>query len=350
MRPITPLDDKQLWRIIDHKEGCDYSWPLYATPAKDSSGDCYFIELAHPAESEAQWQFVSKILGDRAFDSDGPRWLMRRGPFEQLALKCNGVTPKYYLKWGEPLSENKPRISDPPKLPDISKEDGFLKFACAEAGLTNLPQVKLAFKLLNAFALRWMLEKQKPLDLGFCKIHALPYRANWQSILHAKNPNILPVFRKKKRALNDILEAMGFFEQLHDAELIEMHEQTFGWSLAITESKTFTNTADAIERGTYDGATPKRYLMRWSSLVQKHYANILEVFGHWLEKTAHPVGHVELPREKALWRLVPKKSRGRVYPNTPKPPETRLSSDTFNPEDEPARSAETAQEPDAGLP
>jgi hypothetical protein len=345
MRTTAPTDDKQLWRIADHHEGQDRSWPVYATPSQDSVGDCYLVELASPVEHSSQWQFVNGVLERVAFESDGPRWLIRHRPFEQVAIRCAGVTPEYYIRWGDttqPVATGVPPKSPKPRKDDI--DDAFIRFVCNETGLTDIPQLKLMYAMLCQYAPRWLLERHKPLRLGFCTIHAFPYRANWQATLHAKWPEILSVFRKPKRYVKGCLEATGFTESLYATDVVEMQtDATFGWTLNVTPEQAFEEAVAEVETESLHKSSSGHYVGRWSKLVSKLQGEILYAFSSWLEKASRPVASIDVTRPKDQWSLVPKRSRNRVRPSVPKPPLVRETTASFNPNDGP----QVADTPDA---
>jgi len=356
MRTFTPLDDKQLWRLADASDGQDRSWPLFVTPVRVGDGEALLVELALPAEHVEQWKWVASRLNKVAFDHSHRAWLIRKKSFDSLGtvFPCKGCTPSFYRKWGispdgkngdsgEQSVDNRSASQKDDSFCDFALEaDDFVRYCCNLAGETNLPMARLFFNMFCQRATEWMLEHHKPLRLGFVTLYAVPYRANWKAMLHAQWPEILGVFRRK-RCRKDALDAIGFTESLANADLIEMQTpETFGWTIEAVPEKRLLRAIERAEKRILEESTPDAYVRRWASLVgRKLNAQILEVFGAWLEKASKPVGYVDTAMPKNRWRLVPKVSRGRVRPSAPRPPPTRITTEPHSP-DEPQSQDEPA--------
>lgn len=320
MRPHTPTDDVQLWVTV---KDVGRVWPLYATPS-NADGDCYFVELAVPAETADHWRFVSHWLNSVAFDGDGTHWLIRPTNFEQVCRKCLGITPSFYWKWpslpdsksAEP-SENAPVEKSDPTEPEQSRTDEFIRYCCAENGWPNFHTVSANFTLICRSAVRWLLVNRKPLDLRFCTLYALPVRKDALAILKQQWPHIGTTLRRKKNR-SGILEGLGVIKSLHNPDLVEMPtNETFGWSLFVAESKPFDQIVNQLERETLRNSTPARYVLRLGSVVKKSYGQIIELLAAYYAKTNLSMGHVDTSLPRHLYQLHPKiphYRRGKIKP------------------------------------
>lgn len=355
MRTFHPSDDKQLWRIMDCANGVDRSWPIYVTAGTEAGKECVLVELAHPIDTKSQWRFVSEILTPSAFDSGNAKWLIRPTILESLARKCPGVTPAYYLKWPglvkAPVSPSG-EMAESGEIEDIEASDEpFIRYACAEAGETDIQKVRWVYSLICSKAVRWMLEKRRPLRLGFATLYALPYRANWKPILHSQREDIVSVFRNNRRNTKAVLEATGFNELLYSTDMLEMNENTFGWSIDAIVEKPWEKAVAQVERDCLKAAkTPVKYLMRWSRLVNNHYDQIIACFSAWVTKASRPVGSIDTSLPKAAWILSAKRKRGSVRPSVPKPAPARYTTDTFSPNDDAAATPATSLVEDERVP
>jgi hypothetical protein len=312
MKPHTPTSDRQLWRNV---EDSGRSWPVYATPSQ-CDGPCYFVELAVPAETSEQWKFASHWAGKFAFDTDGTHWLVRVKTFEQVFLKCDGVTPGYWLKWPEmeqkrtAIESSQPveATTQPLEMKLENQSDDFLHYCCAENGWTNFAQIKAVFTAICGNAVGWLLEKRKPLDLNFCTIHTLPLRKEALAMLadHKDWSKLLVTLRRKKHRMG-VLEANGFLPYLHSPDLVEMaSDETFAWNLFITENKSFEKTAESLERETLRNSTPARYVLRLGNQIKKSYATIVNLFHAYLEKKNRSMGKVVFAGGRSNFSLHPK--------------------------------------------
>jgi hypothetical protein len=339
MRTTIATDDKQLWRIADHVDGLDYSWPLYATPVRDcSDNEAYLVTLAIPVQDQRQRAFVYDRLTARAFDSDGPQWLIRQSWFEKIAVKCRGITPEYYHKWGQQPELPTDNISTPEPDPDPVKAEDFVRYVCNLAGQTDVPAMNLLYNMFCYNAVKWLLQEQKPLNLGFATLYAIPYRANWRGMLHARWPNIAALFRKKAADRDAALEAIGFTTCLYSTELVEMQtDQTIGWTLEVVPTKSWDKEVLRTETETASKSpTPSSYLYRWSRMIKKRHDHIVHLFAAWLEKASRPLGHLDQDPGGNNPRLVVRRSRGRVRPVAPPFPPTYFTTAPHSAKDEPA--------------
>lgn len=341
MRTATPTDDRQLWRIVDIVEGHECIWPLYCTPSIAGGESCVLAELAMPVETEAQWRFVSERLNPISYYSDGPRWLIRPTILEKHAHKCSGVTPAYYLKWwkSEPgsnleISGNiRQHTASDNSHDTVSRAEDFIRFCCAEAAFTNIPQARLLFSIFCRNAMVWLLEKNKPLPMGFCTLYALPYRVNWKAMLHKQWPEILKTFRGKKSIRREVLEASGFMASLHSSNLIEMHDESaFGWTIEVVEEKPFVGQVQQMEAEIIANSDkPFKYVNRWGRILCKHYDDIIDIFGAYLEKASKPLGSVDTTLPRDSWRLSTRKTGRAIHASRAPVPEAPATTQPHNP-------------------
>lgn len=313
MRTHTPLSDKQLWKIRDVRDSQEIVWPIYATPSIVNDSPCFFVDLAMPAENEAQWKFISEILNANSFDSEGQSWLVRKTVLEKIAQKCEGVTPAYYLRWPDsPIAqpETKKEFGNQPLLGNSEAEanefENFVRYCAADAGITDVATLHLHFALLCRGGMKWLMDKRKVLNLGFCKLYALPLRKDFTSILSKQWPHIHATFRRRKLRMG-ILEACGFIKSLHNTDLIEMQtDETIGWSIHAVEEKPFERYVEKIERETLLKSTPSRYVLRLGNTIRKSYVQIVEVMAGYLAKTSLKDGYVDQSVPVNQLRLSPK--------------------------------------------
>ena len=328
MRNVTKTDDKQLWRICDVIDGQDCSWPIYATPCVDSQDHpAMLVELAYPLTSVSQQQFVHVRLKQAAFEQDGSKWLLRPRSLEQVAFKCSGVTPKFYLKWpGEFTGGTVTEVKEKPLYKDdVCADEDFVRYVANQIGNLDIAHLRLVFNAFCWNALRYMLNEYRPIDFGFATIHALPYRKNWAPILHARYPGIASVFERSPEECRATLDALGFDLPLFSSDMMSMPtNNTFGWTLEIIPKEKTRKEFQKVEDEAAEqyAQTNVSYLWRWSKIVKAKLEEITHVFEDWIEAASLPVATVDSSRPSDQWLLSPKRTRGRVRPIVPPPPPT----------------------------
>lgn len=328
MRPVQATDDVQLWRLTDVINEKPHSWPIHATPVVDGSGNKFWlVQPAYPVGSLEQRDFVYNRIAQVAAEADGPKWLVRPTLLTEIAFKCRGVSPKYYLKWPGEFEGGKQlevKEAKPYDAPECSDED-FVRYAALRAGLKDISEFRRTFLIMVYNAVRWLVDERKPLRLGFCTLHVLPYRANWKGILHARWPNIASVFEKPVEQQDGVLDALGVKPALFSADLIEMLDGgEFGWTLEVTpsealEKELMKTETEMVGKHKRIGVT---YVWRWAQMVREKVPEILYVFQKWIKKAARPVASVDDTLPQDQWVLLPKRRRGRVHPVGAPPPAT----------------------------
>jgi hypothetical protein len=330
MRTFEFIDDKQLWRIADNHNGEDYSWPLYATPASDGNAALYYVQLAMPIDSKEQRDFVYPRIDAIAqeFDSTRIAWLVSKGTFEAAAHKCKGVSPDFYTKWPKVHEGGQPQQPPPPfKLPsDAVWDEAFVRDVANASGITDIAHLRLMWNTFCFHSVKWMMEQNKPLNMGFATIHALPYRKNWCGILHARWPGILKAFKSNR--VKEFFEMFGIDQVFWSADIIGMStRKTIGWTLEIVTTDRFDKEIDAMEERILDECPqPVSYCYRWSKLVEKKYDEIIKVFGHWVEKASLPRADLDQSQPRDSWVLKPRVAKGTVRPAKEPPCKTYYST------------------------
>jgi hypothetical protein len=327
---FQPADDVQLWRVTDVIDGREYAWPLLVTPGNIGSGPVYQVRPGVPFSDLHQHEFVHSRLDPDALEIDNSRWLVRPTRMADLAVKCEGITPKFYVKWGEP-----PTSAEAPKE-DLDPTEGlmdkdFLNFLVASGPEFPTKNIALmSFLRICNCAQQWLLEHHRPVDLRFVVLRAFPYRKNWLPILHKAHSESLPQAVKDGN-LADVADKIGLRDSLYCVDLAAMQgNQTFAWSIEATPTRHFDKAVLATETQAL-AYGPNLYLKRWSKLVTKLYDSTLEAVRSWVEASALPLGAVDTTLPENLWSLGARRSRGRVRNVAPPPPETYFSTHAHDP-------------------
>ena len=138
-----------------------------------------------PKQQSVLTKVIDKISNDF---HNGRYWVLKR-ELELIAFKVpDNSDPLDYIKWiPEPIEGRVDRRRIGRKsITDFCKN-------MAESGIIingKLITPVVAETLWSIFmdqALRWMLLNNKPLDMLFAKLYALPYRNNWKEINHVES-------------------------------------------------------------------------------------------------------------------------------------------------------------------
>lgn len=313
---------QQLWKISDHIDGKDYTLPLIVTPCIYSGRNVMHV-VSGITLSDAKRRFLKARLDAVSQREGSSEWIMAPTRLESVAFKCPPeMFPEEVLSWPD---------DNPPNSEVDTLDTQFVRYFCNASGITDLEQGKLLYAAMCHAATRWMLEENKPLNLGFATITAVPYRANWQAILHAAYPDSMRALKFSKPEERDVaLDALRMREAFWSEDLIACNDDgTFNWSLAIHPSREFLLTAAAGEFACMSEANPKgAYVSRWKSLVKKLYEHIIASYHSFLAQASLPLARLDESLSADRLRLVPRVTRGRVRSAPPPPPQPHYQVDS----------------------
>lgn len=324
---LYPFGDVELW----YAEPADKSWQLpfnirWHKETITSVG--YALIVPAVCLYQNQHLTVQALLQQHSLEDRSDRWLIPRKLVHALLFKADGITPTYYYRW----SGNHPvmpialgtvnmRFRAPPELRSPTF-DSLARFVAHER---HLPAdvVNTVLTALGSVAAKWMVEFRQPMDLGFCRLVALPFRANWKQIVAFKSRRIglRTLFSRlrgsKRRAA---LSEVGF-ENL----VTSPHNVALRRSLAASEvldhiieavpSDKFESAVGTIEaKRLRAGSTA--YVRHFEETVEMLYEHIIDALHSYLQKVAKPfaavcergesgqLGFVPIEKDKAVIRGV----------------------------------------------
>lgn len=319
---LHPYGDTELW----FASGDGWSLPLHVQWRHDKDNDRHY-GLVMPAVGLYYSQGLTLIALLQMHDIQGrnDRWLIPRNMVEALLHKAPGITAVAYYKWNEP---DMPAIPIPKVLkidkvsgittelatstPEMSSQDPFIKYISERTGI-NGTVVKVVMKAVCDHSSEWLVEKRRTIDLGFCKLFAAPFRANWKEIV---------AFKFKKWKLLEMFKAPGKwkYEKLEDAGMpsafCSMHniaikksgqKHRVSYTLEAVPTNRFEKTVDAIERKRIAcGGTS--YVASFERTVEALYHHLLDALENHLHKTSLPFASLSERSSTGELRLLPTSS------------------------------------------
>lgn len=219
-------------------------------------------------------------------------FLIERCFLDQFAEKAPGITPEYYFRWPgvdtPPSNRKRLKIDEADMDGSEFSEDteAFIDFVrkrrCVDANV-----LRLAIDLISREATYWLTQKQKPIDLGFVKIYAVPYRANWKEILITRFRDIAWTFNSNKETCDNALHQSGFFQQLCTLEMmaIDRTKRYIHWTMEVMPTKLWDRETAEIEM-TKQAAGDTTYIRLYEKLVASLSPRILEIFASYVQKVS----------------------------------------------------------------
>lgn len=321
-------DDKELWVLVVG----DYSVPFFCQRGEiDGNGEVLW-SIRPSVFLGPITRVIDPLLEPMCISREGEFRLMADEKFRAHFEKCNGITPGYYLKTPETTGRKEVSIDLDAKL--ISAEAAatvkmdFPDWVHEKTGLLTRKELGLVWLSMCQEMPRFLLTKNSPIDMGWCRIFGLPYRGNWKQILLTKFPRIWR-WLKNKSEWNK-LEIGPFITESSSAELIGMHKYGKNWIIAwtpeIQPTKIWHEYTTMVEQTAFGSLSPRAYLARVGNLFNSNWKNLVSVFRSYVESTTLPCGDIAFATSPANRRLTAYTPEGSPAPvPLPNPPAAWVS-------------------------
>lgn len=155
-----------MWRLI----GPTWTFPVVEVSA---SGDVILVQPANIPTLNAQKTAVEAFLRSKSYKEAPPAFWLVRNELAKIALLFEG-DPEEAVSW---VPTPKHQIS-----PDVDGMETMFHRISA-GGWGSIPALKTLYAVFCRALLEQLVLRQQPVDLGFCKLHSLPLRANWKHVL-----------------------------------------------------------------------------------------------------------------------------------------------------------------------
>ncbi len=205
-----------------------------------------------------------------------------------VGYKAPGITPGYYLRWDGKAKAadqmDRERVNPTPSDTDAGKD--FCAYLHRLTGVVEYPKLRLIWKAICQYGPRFMMEKKKPLDFGFCKILPSPYRANWKGLLTTRFP---------QSHQEEVLQSEKFTEQMVNTVLaaIRTRDHICYYSLEVIVDDDWHTFADAYEEKRRAAMGGVNYAELWRRSIAKLHPHLLAAFRVWARQIRIPCGQLD---------------------------------------------------------
>lgn len=295
---VYPKGDRELWLISFEA----WTIPIFCDPhCTQSKREQFWLFLVQSAVilNAPQFEALSGIIGPHAAAKHGGnQWWIPKDALPNLAKKAPGITPEYYFRWMEKEKEEstEAKVIKKPEVDESENATAFMQFMCRNSVIFDLPTVKTFMRFFRNQAVVWLLSEKRELDLGFCKLIALPLRSNWKQILLAKHPYIAPLILRKEhwQELKDRLMDLGFEQKVFDADCLALHPKHHHiyWTLECAPSETWTKAVEASEYQKVTHVDQGRYTNNVLASIQLRYYRIVQFLRAYMQEISRPTGKV----------------------------------------------------------
>lgn len=306
--------DRELW----YAEGRDGSWkfPLWVQWRENAQTGQHYAFIVVALCPYYKQGLILKALFELHDIIDKPnKWLIRKEMVEALLKKAPGITPQNYYLWsGE---EAKPMEFTRMTMPEVKQPDWLrtkfgrdsmlVKMVADECGLQT-SVVKIVLDGLSRAAVELMIGRRTPVDLGFCKLVAVPFRANWKEIVCYKLRK-LGLLKALGEESAEAIKELKIPETLCSAQNIAVRRGTF------RDSRRIDFTIEAVPSKEFEKAVSKReckrsalgrtsYVASYEKAVEGLYDEILDILRSYLKKVHLPFARISESRNTGGLRFI----------------------------------------------
>lgn len=180
---VKTLMPRELWRLT----GAYWALPI-GVDFPDDQTDVAIVRIGHGlCLLNIQRETALARLTDVGASRVASRLTILRSQLETVASPATETDPEKVVEWNpsEPL-----RYRAPKGNPDEARNrDEFFHDFAKIGWVPNPVQAEVLWQAFCRHALHWLINKGKPVDLGFCELHAIPMRPNWKEIVWAYHYN-----------------------------------------------------------------------------------------------------------------------------------------------------------------
>lgn len=316
---LRPVGDVELW----YAQADDMSWrlPLHVEWKMTPEGHTYGLVVPGVCFYQIQLLAVQAILGAHSMEKRKDRWLVQKPLINALLIKAPGIHAEFYYHWPGGTHPPIPSPYHPVAMPQLEQKpdprrtkeyEPFGQYISKECGIPA-DVVVIVMTAIRSVGARWLLEHRQALDLGWVRLIALPFRANWKDIVlfKTKSWKMRSIFKQTKRIRNAILHKLGFERticSLHNVALCTQRANAanrVGYTVEAVTSDAFEKTADTVENHRMMDAGRSGYVTHFEEAVEHFYDDILEALAGYLQKIHTAWGSVSAGSGTGVLSFVP---------------------------------------------
>lgn len=308
---LIGIGDRELHTVKGKIPAGQWTLPVYIDYYRSDQKEYAKISPALPVTAEQNaYLFYTFSLHNLWKKRD--TFLIERHFLEQFTERAPSITPDYYFRWpgsAAPPPTGRKRVklhqADLGAYESNEEREDFIDWVCKRRAIDR-NVLRLAIDIISREATYWLTQKKRPIDLGFVKILAVPYRANWKEILLARFRDIAWTFNSNKETRDQALRQTKFYESLCTLELmaIDRTKRHIYWTLEALPSKQWEDESAEIEM-TKQAGGDTTYIKLYEKLVATLSPRILEIFANYVQKISRAFPQINRGMGARSQKLVP---------------------------------------------
>lgn len=242
-------------------------------------------------------------------------WMMKRADLETCGNITPGGDPELYYSWALPRKEQEV------KNPDDESLNEFLDTLFMAGVGKSRAELEYYWNQFCRHILDTLLNKQKPVDLYFMKLHPTPYRENWKHVLTSRYPKLWRVAgpqAAQKRTLT--LLNSGFMDELLSLDLLAYNpkEQYCYRRVEVEYGTYWWKNVRTIEKARMAKLGVWQYARNVTDCLKRGLESTVRIYGAYLAQIARPSVAAVEGESFGDYRFVPNIPDGRVQAIAPR--------------------------------
>jgi hypothetical protein len=294
-------EDKRIYVV----KGEGYALPIYVRKAREGLEGGEEGEEVWVAWSATDWSLLAQEallawLRARAREevSGGYFIFGSLGEVEAFAELHYGVTPEYVFDWygGRIAGGESMYFGGDAEVLEPDLDERFLKLVVDRTGVcSGMAQMKVVWAAIVQTMGHWLLKHRKPLNMGLFTICAVPYRANWKSVLYGGYPHSHQCFAGPENEVEGKMDRMGLTQALLGSELLALHgrgEHWFHWTVEVIPNRMWKVAVQKTQELRFRHAGAASYAQYIAETIRRLRHHITTAYGSYLTGSLLPSGRV----------------------------------------------------------
>lgn len=267
----------ELW-VLCGRSPALFQLPYYVTWQKKNEAT---IEPAFPLRG-FEIEAAARILALHGRVS-GSQWVISRSMLECVADHVNGNPEEFYC-WGRPRPKEQRAV-------DGREERSEFIDSLFQAGIGESPeQLTFFWREFCQHAAHWLINKEKPVDMIFLRLHNCPYRPNWKTLLTQRFPKLgSELLRKSAVDREQVLDGSGFNHALLNLDLLafQRKNETCYRQVEVEHRKAWWKLVYKAESQRVK-AGPYEYARYFVDAIRRFAPTAKKLYSLWLAQISKP--------------------------------------------------------------
>lgn len=287
--------ERHVWTLTDTR------WRLPVIVIFRNETDIAAVQIPEP-EEVALIKKMKKLIAERlqsnCMNSQNGEWYFMRADLLKIAKPYEGLDIEDTIEWRPAMGTLVNRGSTRNKpIEQVLETDDFLKPLVASGFFKTIEGSEMQWNIFMSRVMDRLINDQKPVHLGFCRIYAVPYRVNWKQILLQWDRC---KFWKNGRKSPDAIASMQERKVAHsmiEERLTAWNVENFGieWTLEIVPTTQWhklvrdAEEAKRVSRKTKGPEINHGYIAGIVDTMKRLLPYSQDVYRDYLERISRPI-------------------------------------------------------------